>query len=249
MAEKDDDDSGKSPLEGIKDVVSSIDTPLKFMALVTVFFYLLLAIFAHSVDSGYSGLLFIVGFVGFLLFLLGCFIYLAKSKSFRVPKIGEVENKKRDFKYDFFVAAPMAAIKTDAQYIEHRAHVMEIIKTIQHSLKLKKYFYAGKDIHKLEEFETVDISAKHDMEAIKNSRYFILLSFQKLEKPSSVIYEAGFALALGKQSLYFGIDENFPFLMKKVDSAFKHVSIHTASSANEVMKIIKNNGVNLLELD
>ncbi len=53
---------------------------------------------------------------------------------------------------------------------------------------------------------------------------------------SSVLFEAGIALAYGKPSFYFGND--FPFLMKEANNVFTHIKIFEADSVDDVIKRI-----------
>jgi hypothetical protein len=101
---------------------------------------------------------------------------------------------------------------------------LQIIKVIQEVSGLQTHYYAGDKIDSFDKFQTEDISIRQDMEGIQSSRYFIMVYTGKYVKPSSVVFEAGVALALGKKSIYFGLEGNFPFLMKQADKVFKHVN-------------------------
>jgi nucleoside 2-deoxyribosyltransferase len=62
------------------------------------------------------------------------------------------------------------------------------------------------------------------MEVLQNSGSFVMLYPQKLT--SSALFEAGYALALGRPSLFFVRDEkDLPYLMQRLPEAFTHVSI------------------------
>jgi hypothetical protein len=57
---------------------------------------------------------------------------------------------------------------------------------------------------------------------------------------SSVLVEAGWALALGKQSLYF-VDkrDDLPFLLKQAEQAFSSVRIYDHCTTDGIVNLIK----------
>jgi hypothetical protein len=235
--------------KGWKDILSVLDSPLKLFGLVLLIANGLLVLFASRTGNQDSKLLFILCFVGFFVLVVVFFVlFLRQGRIIEIPKIGQTESNKKTYKYDFFVAAPMAAINTNEEYQNERSKIIEVIKTIKEVSGFQTCYYAGENIDSFDKFQTEDISVKQDMEGISNSKYFILVYTGKYLKPSSVVFEAGVALALGKKSIYFGQEGNLPFLMKQADKVFSHVKIYKADSPGDVINILKNNGKALFEI-
>jgi hypothetical protein len=230
-----------------KGIITAVDSPIRLFALVALIFNGVMVFFAYRTKSEDSKTLFIISLVAFVVLFIAI-IFALSDKRMKVPEIGGVEPDSKMMRYDFFVAAPMASMANNAEYQAGRNKILEVIKTIKTECGLETFFYAGENIETIEQFETEDISVQLDMKAIQNSKYFVLLNFSKMEKPSSTILEAGIALALGKKSLYFGPHKNFPFLMKQADQAFRHVKIYEANNYEDVTRILKNNGEKLLNL-
>ena len=150
------------------------------------------------------------------------------------------------FKYDAFIASPMAAIKTEKQYQETRTQVIEIQNIMKATCRFKSIFFAGNDLKSKTEFDAADIALEDDMKILRDSRYFVLIYPQQVV--SSVLFEAGWALAFGKPSVYFvrkGV--HLPFLMAKAEQAHlvAHVRIYEYSSWEDIGKIITDHGTRL----
>lgn len=93
------------------------------------------------------------------------------------------------------------------------------------------------------DFDAADISIGSDLDALKESGKFILIYPEKIV--SSVLVEAGIALALGKQSFFFGRTENFPFLLQQANQQFDHIKIYNSQSFDDILAIITKNAHNL----
>lgn len=129
-------------------------------------------------------------------------------------------------KYDVFLSAPMAAYSTDKKYKAERAIVEKVFHTLRDECKLQVY-WAAEQIHSKKDFTTLDISIDLDLRAIRDSKTFMLLYPAKLA--SSVLFEAGYALALGLRSHYFvSTRDNLPFLMRELPGRDREVTIHDA---------------------
>lgn len=96
------------------------------------------------------------------------------------------------------------------------------------------------------DFDTADVSIDTDVNALKESKNFIMIYPDKIV--SSVLFEAGMALALGKPSFYFGNTENFPFLMQQANQKFSHVKIHDCETLDKIIAVIKKNKNNLFKI-
>ncbi len=77
---------------------------------------------------------------------------------------------------------------------------------------------AGASLKTKNEFEDEELSLSDDLAELRGSKYFMLVYPEKIV--SSVLFEAGLAIALGKPSAYFIRDRKLlPFLMQKAEQA------------------------------
>lgn len=150
---------------------------------------------------------------------------------------GEVE-------YDVFLAFPMAAFGDNEQYQRERDHAMEIMGALQTHCGVKSIYCAGSKITRVDAFQLQSVAAEVDLEAIRKSRYFVMIYPEKIV--SSVLFEAGFALAEKKDSIYFVKDtDHLPFLMQQAEQlggAFPRVHIVKVDTHRDIIQILQNNG-------
>lgn len=122
------------------------------------------------------------------------------------------------YEFDVFVAAPMAAFGSDADYQANRAGVLQLLETLGRC-GFKSLFYAGKQFSTMKTFDPHALALNDDILALRQSRYFLLYYPHRIA--SSVIFEAGWALILGKPTVYVVHDDkDLPFLMKEASQAF-----------------------------
>ena len=144
------------------------------------------------------------------------------------------------FKYDVYISVVMAGLQTDEDYRKYRTEALQIEKVLKEKCNFQSIFYAGRDISAKAEFDAQDISLEDDLRALRESRYYLLIYPEKVV--SSVLFEAGLALALGKPSVYFVRDRhNLPFLMAKAGEAslIAGVKIYECGEPGEIHKLIE----------
>ena len=169
---------------------------------------------------------------------------LNKSFEYWWPKleseIHEIKTKtppKKEYLHDVFISSPMAAYNDNKKYQLDRSKILDIIKVFEDKCNFKSIVYAGRDISSIYDFEAPDISVKDDLRLMKDSKYFVLIYPEKIT--SSVIFEAGWALALKKPSLYFLKNrEDLPFLMRQSEQAFDTVKVYTYSNHKDILRLI-----------
>jgi hypothetical protein len=148
------------------------------------------------------------------------------------------DQKQKDFKYDVFLSVPMAAVGEPA-YHEYRQMALALTECLEKECGKKGVYYAGANISTKSEFDPHDAAALDDLEAITQSKFFVLVFPKKVA--SSVIFEAGIALALGKKCLYFVKDrDHLPFLMQKAEQAFDEVKLYEYKKPSDIANILKN---------
>ncbi len=142
------------------------------------------------------------------------------------------------YRYDVFLAAPMAALTDEESYSRYRNSALSIEQALLQYCGCRSVFFAGRNLERIADFEAQDQSLGDDYQALKESRYFLL--FYPEKRLSSVIYEAGIALALGKPSVYF-VDEtaHLPYLMQRAEQAFVQVRIKIHDHCGTVDKVLQ----------
>lgn len=135
-----------------------------------------------------------------------------------------IEASLRRFEYDVFVAAAMAGHEGDAEYQKNRDAVLRLIDVLKAKCGCTSVFYAGTTMASKKEFDPNILALVDDLDAMRKSKNFIMYYPDKIA--SSVLYEAGWALMLGKPSIYITCggneaDEGLPFLLKDAGQAFE----------------------------
>jgi hypothetical protein len=155
------------------------------------------------------------------------------------PQTQKSRKKPPAFTHDVFLSSPMAAYANDDEYKRDREAVFRIIEAMRTACGYN-VSYAGHDIHSLSDFDAPDISIAADLDALDNSRLFIMLYPRKLV--SSVLVEAGIAMARGKPSVYFiRHRDDLPYLLRYPEQAPTSVKIYEAETTDEIINLIKRN--------
>lgn len=150
------------------------------------------------------------------------------------------EGRARNYRFDVFVSAPLAAFTDDDAIAADHDRVAPVVATLEDQLSMAVY-WAGRNIRKRSDFEAPDLSAKKDVEALLASRYFLLLYPHKIA--SSVLFEAGIALHQCLTSVYFVRDQHdLPFLMTQASQAFVNVRIYEGTLPDGLVNLLKRHG-------
>lgn len=165
----------------------------------------------------------------------------AGTSPVRIEPRGSASRFQTDYvpaqRYDAFVSAPMASLKP-TQYGAERQNVLKVVQCLRNDCKMGAVFFAGEAIETPEQFEPVAVSVEKDIEAIENSEYFILILNKKVASGS--LFEAGYALALGKQCVYFVRSrKNLPFLMQHLAEVIENVEIFEFKGIGDIVRMLK----------
>jgi len=185
--------------------------------------------------------LYVIMMIGVLvLTIVAAFIIEFKKMKLKnaIPETGYSENLRKNYTWDVFLAAPMAAL-SDENFESDLQKIKKIKVALETKCGFERVFFAGANMKTKADFETADLSIGKDLDALKESQKFILIYPEKIV--SSVLVEAGIALALGKQSFYFGKTNDFPFLMQQANNQFDYVKIYKGTSFDEIYSIIDKN--------
>lgn len=161
----------------------------------------------------------------------------ATSKCTILPRVSQEIFKDT---HDVFLSSPMAVFQNGEKYNQNLCDTRRLESTLKEVCKFKSVFYPGEQIGSPADFDAPDIAAKTDLENLRKSKYFVLYYPEKCV--SSVIFEAGVALALQKPSVYFVKDRNdLPFLMRNAEQAFKNVKIYECDTIDKTLSLINRN--------
>jgi pimeloyl-ACP methyl ester carboxylesterase len=150
------------------------------------------------------------------------------------------------FKHDVFLATAMASLDTEEQYQLYRKEALEIAAFLKDTCGFRSIFYAGTDLKTKSEFEAADFSLSEDLEELRRSKYFMMVYPERIV--SSVLFEAGLAIALGKPSVYIVRDrKQLPFLMKQAEQASlpAGVRLYECETLENIKALIKDAGERL----
>jgi TIR domain-containing protein len=153
----------------------------------------------------------------------------------------EAERKALRSKYDVFLSVPMASFKDDSEYQPFRTDVLKVIHAL-HDCGLS-VFCALEAIDSMSQFDTHGISTHDDIAILQQTGTFVMLYPQKLA--TSALFEAGYALALGRPSLFFVRNEqDLPYLMQRLPEALTNVSILDSrewKTYEDIVKLLRRN--------
>jgi len=153
-------------------------------------------------------------------------------------------------KYDVFLAAPMASVDA-AEYHSIRELCLDVLALMRAHCGVTSAYFVGEKLETQARFETNDVAAELDFDAIAASRHFVLIYPRKTV--SSVLAEVGFALARGiPMTLFAATVEDLPYLLKQAGELprdrFPRVHVRHYGTADNLKQIIRNDGPNLLGL-
>jgi hypothetical protein len=212
-------------------IIQQVRTPIAFFTLVVLVTEAILAALAVRV----TGLNLTLLLVGMILLLFALVLAVVLTRHTRAA-LEDADVTKR--KYDVFLASVLAGFDDDTRLLTERKAALAIATTLEQECRFTVY-YAGRDVRSTKDFDASHLGAKEDLEALRDSRHFIMLFPQKVT--SSVLFEAGYAFQRCETSTYFVHNRNdLPYLMRRlpeVHSSF--VRILTYEDAADVIRLIK----------
>jgi len=183
-----------------------------------------------------GGFLLIVVLVTFLAVVRPSALGLDASKS-------EVQEASTVTKFDVFISSPMSAFGDEARYKAHRLNILKLIKVLRDQCGYLCY-YAGESRPNYDDFEANDVALSRDLQALRSSRYYLLLIPET--SASSALVEAGAALVLGKPSTYFVHQQaRLPFALQHAtnsgDAQLPRIKIYTYSTLSDLIRKLEVN--------
>ena len=222
------------------EIISKIKSPLGLLGLIVLVTEGILMTLAFKA-TGTDFTLLVIG----MLLLLGGIVFVV-YKSFINPDVNtETDEIIQQTKYDVFLASPMASYDTDQAYKKDREGVLKLITSLRKECDFKSIIYAGHHIETMDEFDVPDLSIIDNMEALNESKYFVMVFPMKMV--SSVLIEAGVALCQSKPSIFFvRKKDELPFLLRQAEQAFSFIKIYECKSIDDICKLISKHRLNLL---
>jgi hypothetical protein len=188
----------------------------------------------------------IVAVIGALATLGAAVTTVILTRQRAVAASGDVLSSSREarakvrHRYDVFVSSPLAAFANDDALAADHARVGKIVVLLEDQFGFS-VFWAGRNIRAKADFEAQDLSAQKDVQALLESKYFLLIYPEKLA--SSVLFEAGIALRCCLTSIYFVQDRShLPFLMAQASQAFTNVRTYDGVYPDALVALLRKHG-------
>lgn len=120
--------------------------------------------------------------------------------------------------WDVFVSSPMSSFPSEDDYQEHRHEVHKVVDILRTTCGFARVYWASERFTATTEFEEKNIAFEKDSLALRRSARFLLIYPPVL--PSSVLVEAGMALAWEKPSVYwYDKKATLPFMLDQAGQA------------------------------
>jgi hypothetical protein len=216
------------------DILKEVKTPLSFLTLVVIIMGGLLVYLAQKADGVNYTILLIAILLLISIPIIFVTVLLLRGTNRQVELTSD--EKITTYKYDVFLSMPMASLN-DADYVSVRKFGLDVTKYLREHCNQSRVKFVGEFIEDKGEFDPNDTAVLDDLEDIKNSKYFVMIYPERIV--TSVLVEAGIALALGKVCRYFAKSrEDLPFLMQQSEQAFTNVRIYEYADLEDIKKVL-----------
>jgi len=218
-----------------------LDKPALYMLTIGVLFVLLAA--AGTIT--WQGQTIAVADTAWRLALSGAGALLAFAGIALIVRDTRNPRPRRPFnlKYDVFLASPMAALSDADAFKAQRVEIDRIKTALRSHGSVSTIYDAGEGL-KPGKWNPNDFAADVDLEALRHSRYFMLIYSAKLA--SSVLFEAGYAVGMGKPAVYVVRNPvDLPFLMQQLNQMPRHypqVRIWVCADTDAIVRRIETMG-------
>jgi hypothetical protein len=145
---------------------------------------------------------------------------------------------------EVFFSCPMSGTASEDEFQELRAAALQVLGCLEGECGLR-VVYSGRSIGTRAGFDEADFAVVGSIRGMTESRYYLLIYPDRLV--SSVLVEAGMALALGRPSVYFVRDrKHLPFLLQHVDKT-SPVKVYEYETFDRILALVRQFGPNLFE--
>jgi nucleoside 2-deoxyribosyltransferase len=218
-------------------IIEAVKTPLGLCALIVLIIEGILGAISLRL-TGWDLTILLIGMIAALFVIVLAAGYAIRHPQSQAGQPPVIETKPVSFKYDVFLSVPMAGFSSENEYQAARKDALQVIETLRTECGFKDVSYAAQFIETMADFDAADLSVIDDLKALRDSKYFVMIYPSRIV--SSCIFEAGYAVALGKPSLYFVRDKkHLPFLLQQAGEALNTlVRIREVSDVAETTKLI-----------
>jgi hypothetical protein len=241
-------------------IIRTVQTPLGFLTLCVLVCEGILAGLALRA----SGTDFTVLIWGFLLVLviMVVLVSLAYLRERKRPEAGEPVGAIRSdrlnilhpaaelpgrpaSRYDVFLSSVLAGFHDDVKLQQEKQCALAVATCLERECNYTVY-YAGRDVGSFKDFDPAYLSARADIDALKQSRYFLLVYPEPVV--SSVLFEAGIALDHCEASIYFVRNlQDLPNLMRRLAEAVGRVKACVYQEPADIVTVLKRHRKSLFE--
>jgi len=227
-------------------VIGAVKTPLGLFALVLLVVEAVLGALAIKAEGADFTILTVglIGIMATIVIIVGLVVRKNPEILDGRPRSEPQALTTPDWKYDAFIAAPMAGFSNDPKaYQKNRSDVLRLIKTLKDNAQARDVFYAGESLPSLRSFEAADLSLEQDLQALRASACLILIYPAPIV--TSALLEAGVAIGLRMPVLIHLLDGvDLPFLLQhEQGTTGTHGAIHIYKYANfnDILHVYKAN--------
>jgi hypothetical protein len=229
----------------VLELVRNTKTPIGLFVLVVLADYGILATLAAKVEADT-----LTPFLWAAASLLGLstaafVIVILVRPEVMIPGLGttsepaqNLDSTSQDEQYDVFISSPMSTFKDNQSYVNHRCEVMQVMSALR-VCGFRSVYCAIDRCESIDHFEAKDIAFAKDTRALRNSARFLMIYPGLLSSrvPSSVLVEAGMALALNKPSIYWvAKSAKLPFMLEMANQAQNsRVSVYRYTNVNDIL--------------
>jgi hypothetical protein len=225
-----------------------LDTTRKLLGLGLLVVEVTIVVAATQLE-GIAQTILIVGalFIFILTIVGGIYLEIMERKPPSLP----IHPPETTITYAVFISTPMDAYTDDQSRQEHRDKILQIKDALRQCCKFEPTFYAGTDIVDEEGFQSPAVALRQNFQKMQESKRFIMIYPERL--PSSILVEAGMALALGKDSVWFvKSPQSLPFLLREASNASKqdglpNIRIYKYNSIEDILNWIDRDRQDLFE--
>ena len=227
----------------IASILGNLDTTTKLLGLGILVVEATLVVAATQLE-GIAQTILILGALFILGLIIGGGIYLERTRMIEERKTPPppVDPPEMTITYAVFISTPMDAYTDDQSRQEHRKKILQIKDALRQCCQFEPTFYAGTDIVDEEGFQSPAVAIRQNFQKMQQSQRFIMIYPERL--PSSILVEAGMALALGKDSVWFvKSGQSLPFLLREASNASKqdrlpNIRIYEYNSIEDILNWI-----------
>ncbi len=116
------------------------------------------------------------------------------------------------FEHDVFISVPMTSMRE--QYRDLRSKVLVLGEELKKHPLLRRVYSAAFRIEEVGDVDPQPVAWQRDIAALRSSKYYVLLHPGPAR--TSAVVEAGYALAMGKPSVYlYRNREDLPFMLQE----------------------------------